>query len=376
MYGRDFLHIFLSPSLSLFFVLSSCLFFGPFVVQSSSQPFQLQATRSFFCVEHVLIVSPPHPYFFPPLLPSILIKMSGLVDYIVNFDGYPLQAYLLENIDLIGYIAACYLVMVGKGERILRWWNKNNKANRNGALQNGHTKATAAALKSCFMVASAYHLVMSVACAALACLLIPAMVQSVLQKSFYTTMCIWDDNLTFKGYVGFALGGAVMVKVVEHLDTFFLVLRDYVVASPEQEAKQPRRVTPSHWWFQVLIPLYFWHTYSIGTSCFAMLATYSLVLSAVRNVMYMQQDNAQVRGQTAAAAKLAGTVAALDIAECIGSSLLSIYASYMNYTAEQGCMTVQANVRMALVMYVAELVLRVRELSTPVKRDASKKKQQ
>lgn len=303
--------------------------------------------------------------------------MSSFIDYIVHFDGYPLQAYLLENIDLIGYIASGYLVMVGKGERILRWWNKNNKANKDGAAQqqNGASKATAAALKSCFAVASVYHLIMCVVCAALSCLLVPAMVQSMLQKSFFATMCIWDDNMTFKGYVGFALGGAVMVKVAEQLDTFFLVLRDYIVSSPEQEKRQPRRVTPSHWWFQVLIALYFWHTYSIGTSCFGMLATYSLAISTARNFVYMRQDKAQASGKSAAAVQLATTAAVLDIAECVGSSLLSIYASYMNYTHAQGCMTVQANVRMALVMYVIEIVLRVQEMTAAAAEgDLSEKK--
>lgn len=311
--------------------------------------------------------------------------MSSAINYIVNFDGYQLQAYLLENIDMIGYIASCYLVMVGKGDRILRWWNKNRKASKDAentaaaaTRQNGHSKATTAALKSCFGAASVYHLAMTVACAALSCMLVPAMVQSILQSSFFTTMCIWDDNLTFKGYVGFALGGAVMVKVAEQLDTFFLVLRDYIVSSPEQEKRQPRRVTPSLWWFQVLIALYFWHTYSIGTSCFGMLATYSLVISTVRNFVYMQIDNAEAGGKTATAAKLAYTAALLDLAECGGSSLLSIYASYMNYTHAQGCMTVQANVRMALVMYVIEMVLRVREMmaSAEEKANENKKKKQ
>ncbi|KPA77234.1 putative mitochondrial fatty acid elongase [Leptomonas pyrrhocoris] len=310
--------------------------------------------------------------------------MSSLIDYIVHFDGYPLQAYLLDNIDFIGYIASCYLVMVGKGDRILRWWNKNKNSSKapqadggaSAPLQNGQAKAAAAALKSCHTAAFFYHAVMCFVCAALSCLLVPAMAQSILRNSFFDTMCIWDDYRTLKGYVGFALGGAVMVKVAEQLDTFFLVLRDYITSSPEQEKRQPRRVTPSHWWFQVLVALYFWHTYSIGTSCFAMLATWSLIISAVRNLLYMQQDSAQARLQTAAAAKLAGTVAALDIAECVGCSLLSLYASYMNYTNERGCMTVQANVRMALVLYVTEVVLRVREMLAAVaERDTGKKKQ-
>ncbi|KPI84628.1 hypothetical protein ABL78_6333 [Leptomonas seymouri] len=305
--------------------------------------------------------------------------MSSVIDYILHFDGYPLQAYLLDNIDLIGYIASCYLVMVGKGERILRWWNSNRKAQANGSAspqnQNGNSKATAAALKSCYIAASFYHLVMSIICAAISCMLVPAMVQSILRNSFFDTVCIWDDYRTYKGYVGFALGGAVLVKVAEQLDTFFLVLRDYIVSSPEQEKLQPRRVTPSHWWFQVLIALYFWHTYSIGTSCFCLLATYSLAISAVRNFLYWQQDNAQAHCKVTSAAKLAGMAAALDVAECVGCILLSIYASYMNYTNTRGCMTIQANVRMALVMYVTEVVLRLREFSAPAaKRDVIEKK--
>lgn len=306
--------------------------------------------------------------------------MSSIADYIAHFDGYPLQAYLLENIDLIGYIASCYLVMVGKGKRILRWWNKNNnKKSVAAAARNGASKANAAALESCLAAASIYHTCMAVVCAALSCLLVPAILQSVMQKSFFTTMCIWDDDLTFKGVVGFALGGAVFVKVVEQFDTFFLVLRDYIVSSPEQEARQPRRMTPSHWWFRVLIALYFWHTYSIGTSCFGILATYSLLISTVRNFLYAQQDNAQAHGKDSAAAKLTNTAALLDIAECVGSSLLSVYASYMNYTSEQGCMTVQANVRMALVMYIAEVILHMREMSAASAAQNSvdeKKKQQ
>ncbi|AYU77312.1 fatty acid elongase [Leishmania donovani] len=303
--------------------------------------------------------------------------MASLVSYIVNYDGYPLQAYLLENIDVIGYIASIYLVMVGKGDRILSWWNKRKApaADAQGK-QNGASKETVAALKSCYTAASTYHLVVCIACALVSFILVPAMAQSVLANSFFATMCLWDDARIYKGYVGFALSAAVVVKVVEQLDTFFLILRDYIVASPEQEKKQVRRVRPSHWWFQVLIALYFWHTYSIGTSCFTMIATFTMAISAARNFFYMQQDFAQAQGKTAMATKPNREILALDMAEWIGCSALSVYASYMNYTHERGCMTMQANVRMALVMYVTAVVLRFRELGkgteAPVARESKK----
>ncbi|CAG9571249.1 putative fatty acid elongase [Leishmania major strain Friedlin] len=303
--------------------------------------------------------------------------MASLISYIVNYDGYPLQAYLLENIDVIGYIASIYLVIVGKGDRILSWWNKRKAPAADAqAKQNGASKETVAALKSCYTAASTYHLVLCIACALVSCILVPAMAQSVLVNSFFATMCLWDDALIYKGAVGFSLSAAVVVKVVEQLDTFFLVLRDYIVASPEQEKKQVRRVRPSHWWFQVLIALYFWHTYSIGTSCFTMIATITMAISAARNFFYMQQDAAQAQGKTAMATKSNREILALDMAEWISCSALSVYASYMNYTHERGCMTVQANVRMALVMYVTAVVLRFRELGkgseAPVARESKK----
>ncbi|KAI5685217.1 GNS1 [Leishmania braziliensis] len=289
--------------------------------------------------------------------------MANFIDYIVNFDGYPLQAYLLKNIDLAGYIASFYLVMVGKGDRILSWWNARKPLAPNAAAkQNGANKEMVAALKSCYTAASMYHLVVSIAGAAISCMLVPAMAQSLLANSFFEVMCLWDDTRIYKGYVAFALSAAVMVKVVEQLDTFFLILRDYIVASPAQKEKQVRRVQPSHWWFQGLIALYFWHTYSIGTSCFTMIATLTMVMSAARNFVYMQQDTAQAHGKSAAAVKLNSAIVALDMMEWIGCSALSVYASLMNYTDKRGCMTMQANVRMALVMYVTAVVLRLREL--------------
>ncbi|KAG5483319.1 hypothetical protein LSCM1_04864 [Leishmania martiniquensis] len=297
--------------------------------------------------------------------------MANFIDYVVHFDGYPLQAYLLESIDVIGYIASLYLVMVGKGDRILGWWNKRQVLTANAAAkQNGTSKETVAALKACYTVASIYHLLVGVACAAVSCMLVPAMTHSVLANSFFQTMCFWDDARVYKGYVGFALGAAVLLKVVEQLDTFFLILRDYIIASPAQEKQQVRRVQPSHWWIQVLSALYFWHTYSIGTSCLTMIATLATLTSVARNFIYMRQDAAQAHGKTAVAAKRKGALVALDMTEWIGCSALSVYASYMNYTNELGCMTVQANVRMALVMYVTAVFLRLRELrqdaETPV----------
>ncbi|KAG5483179.1 hypothetical protein CUR178_04757 [Leishmania enriettii] len=288
--------------------------------------------------------------------------MPHFIEWIVNFDGYPLQAFLLENIDVIGYIASLYLVMVGKGDRILSWWNKRKApAASAAAKQNGPSKETVAALKACDAAASIYHLLVCIACAVVSCLLVPAMGQSVFANSFFQTMCFLNDARVYKGYVGFALGAAVMVKVVEQLDTFFLILRDYIASSSTQE-KGVRRVQPSHWWFQVLVSLYFWHTYSIGTSCFAMIVTLTMVISAARNFVYMQQDAAQAHGKTAVAAKRNGALVALDMTEWVGCSALSVYASYVNYTDERGCMTMQANVRMALVMYVTAVVLRLREL--------------
>ncbi|KAG5505112.1 hypothetical protein JIQ42_04299 [Leishmania sp. Namibia] len=288
--------------------------------------------------------------------------MPHFIEWIFNFDGYPLQAFLLENIDVIGYIASLYLVMVGKGGRILSWWNKRKTPAANAATkQNGPSKETVAALKACDAAASIYHLLVCIACAAVSCLLVPAMAQSVLANSFFQTMCFLDDARVYKGYVGFALGAAVMVKVVEQLDTFFLILRDYIAASFTQ-GKGVRRVQPSHWWFQVLVSLYFWHTYSIGTSCFTMIVTLTMVISAARNFVYMQQDAAQAHGKAAVAAKRNGALVALDMTEWVGCSVLSVYASYMNYTDKRGCMTMQANVRMALVMYVTAVVLRLREL--------------
>ncbi|GET87089.1 hypothetical protein, unknown function [Leishmania tarentolae] len=289
--------------------------------------------------------------------------MASLIHYIVNYNGYPLQAYLLENIDVVGYMAAIYLVMVGKGEHILSWWNNRKvPATDTHAKQNGASKDTMAALKSCYTSAFIYHFAICVTCAIVSCMLVPAMAQSLLVNSFFATMCLWDDARTYKGYVGFALSASVVVKVVEQLDTFFLVLRDYIVASPAQSKKQVRRVLPSHWWFQVLIALYFWHTYSIGSSSFTMMATVTMVISAARNFFYMQQDALQAQGKTAIAAKWNHKILVLDMVEWIGCSALSVYASYMNYTHERGCMTMQANVRMALVMYVTAFALRFREM--------------
>ncbi|KAG5509398.1 hypothetical protein JKF63_06708 [Porcisia hertigi] len=293
--------------------------------------------------------------------------MPHLTDYVVNFDGYPLQAYLLENIDVVGYIASTYLVMVSKGDRVLRWWNKREPQAASALPeQNGVQRERMAALKSCYVAASTYHLIVCIACTAASCVLVPAMAQSILTKSFFETLCLWDDHRIYKGYVGFAMCVTVMVKVVEQLDTFFLILRDYIVGMPAQDS-QMRRVQPSHWWFHVLIALYFWHTFSIGTSCFTMIATVAMVTSAVRNAVYVRQDTAQARGNTTAAGSINITVLALDMMEWIGCSAISVYSSYMNYTNERGCMTTQANVRMALVMYVTAIALRLRELSKDAK---------
>ncbi|KAK7197496.1 fatty acid elongase [Novymonas esmeraldas] len=305
--------------------------------------------------------------------------MSSLFDSICGFDGYPLQAYLLENIDVIGYVASVYLVMVGKGDRILGWWNARSRSSAASNKQNGACKETTAALVSCYTAASLYHFAVCVACAAVSCMLVPAMAQSILSHTFYDTMCTWEDARIYKGYVGFAVSAAVMVKVVEQLDTFFLVLRDYIVDSPAEEKTQVRRVQPSLWWYQVLVSLFFWHTYSIGTSPFTMIATYTMVLSAARNLFYMQQDAALAHGKTAVAAKLNRTLVAVDMAEWIGCSALSLYSSYMNYTNERGCMTMQANVRMALVLYVTAAVLRLRELlseqaEAPAARESKKRR--
>lgn len=313
-------------------------------------------------------------------------ETTSLMNSILNFDGYDVQAYLLVNIDLIGYIASVYLVMVGQGVPITRWLLRNRSADFHSE------KSVQSQLSGVFRLSSLFHWICASISAVCAAYLGLVMTDTISADGFYTAVCAWSDARLYLGPAGFTVCVAVVMKMVELIDTLFLVYRDYTLQyanstaqrdqlTAQLTASSQRRITVAHWWSHVLMALYFWHTFSIGISTFTAIALVSVACGVARHAALAMEDG--LTASRIAAGKPVKSSATLpfdvlsiasQIAECVGVSAVAIYSSYQNYTAEKGCLTMQANVRMCAIIYLSWLCLIFYQIVHPKRAASSKPK--
>lgn len=300
-----------------------------------------------------------------------------------NYDGYQLQTYLLENIDLIGYCASFYLVMVGKGNTILSWvYTEKAHARREEDL--------ARQLSRLYSWSFVFHAAMSAVLLGCVAVVAPRLQRSLDEKGFYVTACAWNDSLVYLGPVGLALSVITLAKIAELMTTVNYTIRDFLLGKNTAVATDGLRsilvqthnkINAPHWWYASLVALFFWHTFSVGVSTYPMLACVNAALRSVSNAAMAVEDlsicsklnkyiesgcksaEAKRMAQRSLLMKLLGVLPGVNmLLECVVCSSIAIYSSYQNYTASEGCSIIQANVRMCVAMYLSALGLAIYQL--------------
>lgn len=306
---------------------------------------------------------------------SIAALISGMKAY----DGYLVQSYLLENIDLIGYVASFYLVMVGKGSTVLSWVYTDKRHARTEA-------ALASQLTLLSLVGFLFHATFAALSLGAGLLLLSAHLRpAVGEKGFYTAACAWNDSLVYMGPAGVLLTFVTLSKMAELFTSVLFALRDFLLSrNPNAAAntaglaaivkRTHNSLSAAHWWYYVSIPLYFWHTYSVGSSLFPFVACVNAILRGVANAAMavedlslcgtlsatataMRSNRKNSNSSRSLAVKIAAVVPTLTTAiECLACGGITAYGGYMGYTNPNGCAMMQANVRMCVLMYLGAFV--------------------
>ncbi|KEG08310.1 putative fatty acid elongase [Trypanosoma grayi] len=285
--------------------------------------------------------------------------MQAVQMYVQQYSAEGLQNELIRVIDILGYMVAFYIVFIVKGPTYLqRFVGGTHAAPHSAAASEAHVtnggtpfkRSAAVVMLDKFMLV--LYTLMALMSAVTLTQIVPVWLAAARQCGFYEATCVWDDALIFRGPVGLWLGAYTLSKVPALLDVMLRVLRNHLCGAAKATHPQHQPVLFGEWYYQSMILVYCWHTFSLGMSFFVVLVMCNAV---AQGVVYACKAR---RAAAAAAAagrcpRLDACIVAVYIAECIAGTAVAVYGSYQNYVGHKGCALMQANARMCVVMYVS-----------------------
>ncbi|KAH8611701.1 putative GNS1 SUR4 family [Trypanosoma vivax] len=158
--------------------------------------------------------------------------------------------------------------------------------------------------------------------------------------SFYTSTCVWDENMFFNKDVGFWVAAFALSKIPEMLDTVFLVL-------------QKKPVIFLHWYHHLTVMLFSWHAYAYNIASGLWFAAMNY---SVHSVMYFYYF-ACACGYRRVVRPVAPFITTLQILQMVVGTFIVCYTYTVKHVLGYKCMVGDVGLRAGLVMYVSYLLL-------------------
>ncbi|KAH9597851.1 ELO family [Trypanosoma melophagium] len=269
-----------------------------------------------------------------------------------EWDGHAVRKWMIENVDVVGYIASCYLTFVFLGPRLfakLTGNNNNNNDNNNNNNNNTNIKpirsedGSGSPMVRRAMVV--WNFGLSIFSIFGTSTITPTLIRNLMHKGFYSATCEFRDNEFYTTSVGFWMGIFALSKIPELVDTVFLVL----------QGKQ--KLPFLHWYHHVTVLLFSWHTYCVGSSAYIWVAAMNY---SVHSIMYLYFALAAL-GYKRMVRPLAPYITLMQISQMVMGCFVTMYAMKESYGAKEnggrGCGMTWSNMRIQLLMYASYLYL-------------------
>ncbi|RNF07092.1 fatty acid elongase [Trypanosoma rangeli] len=250
--------------------------------------------------------------------------------YVEGYDGYAIKKWMLDNVDVLGYLSLGYLAMVWKGPALAKQLNGEK-----GRVSNSE------ALRYIIIV---WNILLSTFSFFGMIVVVPALLLRIYSRGMVRTMCDQNDAILYETPVGFWTGMFVLSKVPELVDTALLLL----------QGKFPPFL---HWYHHVTVMIFSWHTYCDRTSTMLIFAAMNLT---VHTIMYFYFAMCAC-GFKKTMRKFAPFITMLQIAQMVVGTMVTVYSAYTVYTTPVGatprCHVSKSNARMGVLMYLSYLYL-------------------
>ncbi|KAH9597926.1 ELO family [Trypanosoma melophagium] len=254
--------------------------------------------------------------------------------YVEHYDGYAVRQFMIDNVDIVGYLSFFYLAFVWKAPALVRRLNGDSMRISSSPV------LTAVFIVWNFILSTFSFLGMIV--------VVPALVKNVYHVGLIRAVCEKNDKMIYNASVGFWIGMFVLSKVPELVDTVLLVL----------QGKQPRFL---HWYHHVTVLLFSWHTYYDGTSTMIVFAAMNLT---VHFIMYFYFAMCAC-GFKKSMRKFAPLITALQLLQMVVGTIVTGYSAYNAYLLPDDnndktmvkCDVSKSSARMGFLIYLSYLYL-------------------
>ncbi|KEG07829.1 fatty acid elongase [Trypanosoma grayi] len=250
--------------------------------------------------------------------------------YVENYDGYAVRQYMIDNVDILGYLSFGYLAFVWKAPGVVKRLNGDTNRISNSA-----------ALRYAIIV---WNLLLSAFSFFGMIVVVPALIRNAYKLGMHRALCEQNDELFYSSSVGFWIGMFVLSKVPELVDTVLLVL----------QGKVPPFL---HWYHHTTVMIFSWHTYCANITTMIIFAAMNLM---VHFIMYLYFALCAC-GFKKTMRKFAPLITMLQIAQMVVGTIVTVYSAYEVYVppagVASGCHVTKSSARMGVAMYLSYLYL-------------------
>ncbi|CAC9468957.1 fatty acid elongase [Leishmania donovani] len=159
----------------------------------------------------------------------------------------------------------------------------------------------------------------------------------------FTSLCYWNRNIFEDGATAFWVLTFNLSKIVELMDTVFLLLRH-------------KPVPFIHWYHHASVMLFCWHAHVSGISNGLGFAVMNML---VHSIMYFYYFMCAC-GQRKLVRPFASMVTLLQIAQMFAGMALILYTTRLYVTHPGGCDTSASSLAFGTVMYLSYIILFVK----------------
>ncbi|KAH8612015.1 putative GNS1 SUR4 family [Trypanosoma vivax] len=246
--------------------------------------------------------------------------------YVADYDGYALRQWMIDNVDIAGYLSMMYLVLVWKGSIIADFLKDRG--------------ATYKAFLRCVLIA--WNLALSTFSVLGTVVVVPALLKHIQRVGLASAICEREEAMTLTSPVGYWVGLFTLSKIPELFDTVLLIM----------QCKQPPFL---HWYHHVTVLVFAWHTFCEKSSTMTVFVAMNLT---VHSVMYFYFALCAC-GLKRIMRNLAPLITTMQILQMVAGTAVTVFSAYVVYMEPAGmrCDVSLSNARMGVVVYASYLYL-------------------
>ncbi|CCW67904.1 unnamed protein product [Phytomonas sp. Hart1] len=261
--------------------------------------------------------------------------------------GREIQRFMNKEADLVAYLIFAYLGMVRYGPGLARRVLGEVPPPTISPSGKKIPQKPPQWLQMCMTL---WNLFLAVFSLFGAMVMVPGLMRGIFRYNLKDTVCSTHDELTYTTPVGFWTGVFVLSKILELVDTLWLILE--------------KRKTPSflHWFHHASVLLFSWISYSMGNSTMSMFACMNIF---VHTIMYSYFFICSMGGKKFVQ-RFSKFITMIQILQMVIGSSLTFYSYCINLSAYRAgiddidklpCAVNKSTARFGCIMYISYLYL-------------------